>query len=199
MSMLRKIEKGLVFAARRCVYPISQRACTRLMVWWYRRHGMRILGQPNYIAAHVRFDGTDYSWVELNEGCTISDTVLVLTHDWSPYTIGRGLGLSLPEPIGIFRPVRVGRYAFVGIRSILMPGADVGDGAVIGAGSVVRGKVPPWTIMAGNPAEPVGDSRQFLLRNLRKMGRDDLAQQVEQTMGSSADRVQTQAGERLAW
>ncbi len=193
MGMLSKIEKAAIFSLRSLTWPFSARKCTQLMTWWYRRHGMKINGELNYLAAHVRIDGTDYSWVELNEGCTISDAVSILTHDWSPYTIGRGLGLDLPKPIGIFRPVRVGRYCFIGTRSVLMPGADVGDGSVIGAASVVRGKVPPWTIMVGNPAQPVGDSREFLLRNLRKMGREDLAQQVEKILADSRAAAGSQA------
>ncbi len=196
MGILKKVEKALIFGLRTVISPISPRHCTRLMVWWYRRRGMRIQGEPNYIAGHVAFDGTDYSWVELNEGCTISDWTQVLTHDWSPYTIGRGLGLDLPQPIGVFRTVRVGRFAFVGTRSILMPGVELGDGSLIGAGSVVRGKVPPWTIVAGNPAQPVGDSRQFLLKNLRKMGREDLARRVEEILGSSAAMSQKQTGDQ---
>ena len=179
MNIYMKIEKAIIFTLRNIISPISPAACTRFMIRFYRRKGMKILGQPNYLSAKVRIDGTDYSRIELNEGCTISSGVRVLTHDWSLYTIGRGMGLKLHKPIGIFRSVRVGRYAFVGAGSVLMPGADVGEGAVIGAGSVVRGSVPPWTIVVGSPAEPVGDSREFLCKNLRRMGMTDMLDQAE--------------------
>jgi acetyltransferase-like isoleucine patch superfamily enzyme len=49
-------------------------------------------------------------------------------------------------------PVTVGRGAWVGVGSILLPGADVGEGAVIAAGSVVRGRVTPHELWGGIPA-----------------------------------------------
>jgi maltose O-acetyltransferase len=49
-------------------------------------------------------------------------------------------------------PVTVGKGAWVGVGSILLPGADVGDGAVIAAGSVVRGRVEPYELWGGIPA-----------------------------------------------
>ncbi len=49
-------------------------------------------------------------------------------------------------------PVRIGRRAFVGGHSVLLKGTTIGEGAVVGAGSVVRGEVPPGQVWAGNPA-----------------------------------------------
>jgi acetyltransferase-like isoleucine patch superfamily enzyme len=49
-------------------------------------------------------------------------------------------------------PVRIGRRAFVGGHSILLKGTTIGEGAVVGAGSVVRGEVPPGQVWTGNPA-----------------------------------------------
>ena len=49
-------------------------------------------------------------------------------------------------------PVTVGKGAWIGGGSILLPGADVGEGAVVAAGSVVRGCVPPRELWGGVPA-----------------------------------------------
>jgi acetyltransferase-like isoleucine patch superfamily enzyme len=38
----------------------------------------------------------------------------------------------------------------------LLDGATLGQGCVIGAGSVIRGQVPAYSIMAGNPPIPLG-------------------------------------------
>lgn len=175
---MAKLEKALVFTLRKLISPWSPRLCTRLMVGYFRRKGMRILGEPNYLSATVAFDGTDYSAIELNEGCTISSFVRILTHDWSPYTIGRGAGLQMDEPVGVFRGVAIGRYAFVGTCSVLMPGAEIGEGAIVGAGTVVRGKVEPWKIVIGSPAQVVGDSREWVGKVLHRQGKLELLQEL---------------------
>jgi acetyltransferase-like isoleucine patch superfamily enzyme len=131
---------------------------------------MRINGTPNYLSARIWFDGTDYSAIELNEGCTISSSVYVLTHDWAIATIVRELGIELDKPVGITRPVRIGRNAFVGAGVIILPGSDIGNGALVGAGSVVRGNVEPFSIVTGNPARRVGDVREYVPRKLRDLG-----------------------------
>jgi acetyltransferase-like isoleucine patch superfamily enzyme len=182
----KKIEKVFIFSARNVISPFSPRAGTRLMTSFYRKNGMRIVGQPGFIASSVWFDGTDYSLIELNEGCTVSGYVRVLTHDWSLYAVGRGMGLKMEKPIGILRPVRIGRCAFIGMGAILLPGADVGDGAIVGAGSVVRGKVPSWTIVVGSPAQPAGGSREYLFKNLERMGLTELLHEARQIMENSS-------------
>ena len=53
------------------------------------------------------------------------------------------------------RPVRIGRAAWIGFDSCVLPGVTVGDGAIVGARSVVMHDVEPFTIVAGNPARLV--------------------------------------------
>ncbi len=50
-------------------------------------------------------------------------------------------------------PIVIGNDVWIGARVIILPGVNVGDGAVIGAGSVVTKDVPPCAIVAGNPAK----------------------------------------------
>ncbi len=42
--------------------------------------------------------------------------------------------------------------AWIGFNSIILKGVTIGEGAIVGAGSVVTKDVPDWTIVAGNPA-----------------------------------------------
>jgi acetyltransferase-like isoleucine patch superfamily enzyme len=53
------------------------------------------------------------------------------------------------------QPVRIGRAAWIGFDSCVLPGVTVGEGAVVGARSVVAADVPPFTIVVGNPARVV--------------------------------------------
>lgn len=50
----------------------------------------------------------------------------------------------------------IGRDVWIGYGAVILAGAEVGDGCIIGAGAVVRGSVPAFSIVAGNPAKVVG-------------------------------------------
>lgn len=52
--------------------------------------------------------------------------------------------------------IRIGSDVWIGSNCVLMGGIKVGDGAIIGAGSIVTKDVKPFTIVAGNPAKPIG-------------------------------------------
>ena len=51
------------------------------------------------------------------------------------------------------REVLIGKDVWLGANVIVLPGRTIGDGAVVGAGSVVTKDVPAFTIVAGNPAK----------------------------------------------
>ena len=53
------------------------------------------------------------------------------------------------------RGVRIGKECFIGPGSIILPDVQIGDGAVVTAGSVVTSSVPPMVVVQGNPAVPV--------------------------------------------
>jgi acetyltransferase-like isoleucine patch superfamily enzyme len=50
-------------------------------------------------------------------------------------------------------PVSIGNDVWIGCRCIVLKGVSIGDGAVVGAGSVVTKNVPAHTFVAGNPAQ----------------------------------------------
>ena len=50
------------------------------------------------------------------------------------------------------QPVAIGRDVWIGARVLVLPGVTIGDGAIVGAGSVVTRDVPAGAIVAGNPA-----------------------------------------------
>lgn len=53
----------------------------------------------------------------------------------------------------------IGADVFIGARAIILKGSRIGDAAVVGAGSVVAGEVPPCAVVAGNPARVIASSR----------------------------------------
>ncbi len=49
----------------------------------------------------------------------------------------------------------IGNDVWIGQNTVILPGVHIGDGAIIGLNSVVAGDVPPYTIVAGNPAKKI--------------------------------------------
>lgn len=49
-------------------------------------------------------------------------------------------------------PIKVCDNAWIGMNAIILKGVTIGEGAVVGAGSVVTKDVAPWTVVGGNPA-----------------------------------------------
>jgi acetyltransferase-like isoleucine patch superfamily enzyme len=58
------------------------------------------------------------------------------------------------EP-GLSHPISIGSNVWVGFDACILPGVTIGEGSIIGARSVVAHDVPPYTIVAGNPAQVI--------------------------------------------
>lgn len=66
------------------------------------------------------------------------------------FTTGHPLNISLGE-----MSVRIKHDAWVGAGATILRGVTVGEGAIVGAGSVVTKNVPPYSLVAGNPAQVI--------------------------------------------
>jgi acetyltransferase-like isoleucine patch superfamily enzyme len=51
--------------------------------------------------------------------------------------------------------IKISNKVWIGFNSIILKGVTIGEGAIVGAGSVVTKNVPAWTIVAGNPARVI--------------------------------------------
>jgi putative colanic acid biosynthesis acetyltransferase WcaF len=54
-----------------------------------------------------------------------------------------------------YSPIVIGSECWIAARAFIAPGVTIGDGAVIGAASVVTKNMPAWTVCAGNPCRPI--------------------------------------------
>lgn len=59
-----------------------------------------------------------------------------------------------PRPEEI-KPVRIGRYAWIGQNSFILKGVTIGEGSIVGVNSVVLTDVPPYCVVMGNPAKVI--------------------------------------------
>lgn len=57
-------------------------------------------------------------------------------------------------------PIRICDDSWIGMNSIILKGVTIGEGAIVGAGSLVTKDVPAWTVVAGNPARVVKTLQQ---------------------------------------
>ena len=114
-----------------------RRALVRAKTLYYTRvWGMDIDPTASF-SLSARFDKTYPAGVHVGAWSYIAFDAAILAHDMT-----RGLYLH----------TRIGRNCFIGARSVILPGIEIGDGSVVGTGSVVTRNVPPRCVVAGNPA-----------------------------------------------
>jgi len=60
------------------------------------------------------------------------------------------------DRVADLKPVIIRDFVWFGFGVMVMPGVEIGEGAILGMGSVITKKVPPLAIVTGNPAEIIG-------------------------------------------
>ena len=102
--------------------------------------------------------------IELHDYSTLSHGVRILTAI-DDYSGQRMSNSTLPDDVLRVHsaPVRIGLHVPVGTGSLILPGVEIGDGAAIGAMSLVAQSLPGWRIYAGNPIKDVGARARDLL------------------------------------
>lgn len=118
------------------------------------------IGDNCWIWHHSIIDASNN--ITIGKGTQIGAFVGIFTH--SSHIAIRLLGEDFIKQeashrIGYVRaPVIIGDYTFIAASSIIMPGTIIGKGCVIGAGSIVRGNIPDFSIVSGNPAKVIGST-----------------------------------------
>lgn len=119
-------------------------------------HGKGLsVGKSTVINPECRLDGR--GGLDIGENVSISREtfILTLTHDYNNSDFNL-----------VAKPVLIDDDAWLGIRSMVMPGVKIGKGAVVAAGSVVTKDVAPYDVVAGVPAKPVSERTKQQIKSV---------------------------------
>lgn len=130
--------------------------------------GFCISGDPKKFSMGVGSHIKSSTFIECSGGVTIGRyfhtgrglTIFSTSHNWKDCS-------KIPyDEVTLHRAVIIGDFVWAGANVTILPGAVIGTGVIISAGSVVRGKIPDYTIIAGNPAKVVGTRNEELFQKL---------------------------------
>ena len=157
-ALLQSMMDWVIFA------PFAHR---KVRPWLLRRMGANV-GKDCYIGDHCFFDQNHSNLITLEDHAHIASGSRFLCHQRIMKGYFKGddyakLGYRYGE-------IHLGKGILIGMECFVMPGVTVGDGAIVGAGSMVTKDVPEWTIAMGRPAEvvkeiPVREEKQIKSKN----------------------------------
>jgi acetyltransferase-like isoleucine patch superfamily enzyme len=132
---------GPIRIVRNYVVIYLARHCPSLSLkrWLFRRLGMT-LGKEVTIASGAVLDYFFPELVEIGENTVVGMDSMILTHEFlhDRWRSGR---------------VSIGRNVLLGAQSTILAGVTIGDGAIVGAKSLVHRNVPPRSFVSGVPIE----------------------------------------------
>lgn len=101
----------------------------------------------------VYFDAGNAEHIHIGDGAWITSRCLLLCHkrNLEEYVVGSDIN-TMPY---IVDDIWIGKGAHIGMETVIMPGVRIGDGAIIGAGSLITKDVPAYSVAVGRPAKVV--------------------------------------------
>ena len=111
------------------------------------------VGKDVYVGDHVAIDFSHADLIYIDDYAHITDCCRLLCHqrDLKGYCKGDNAA-DLPYRLG---EIHIGKGVMLGMETMVMPGVTIGDGAIIGAYSLVTKDIPAWTIATGRLAKVV--------------------------------------------
>lgn len=111
------------------------------------------VGKNVFVGDKVWIDAGHANLITVDDHAHIASGCRLLCHqrDLSDYKVGDDyakLGYKL-------KPIHLGKGSLLGMETFVMPGVTVGEGAIVGAGSLVTKDIPAWTIATGRPAKVI--------------------------------------------
>ena len=116
---------------------------SELIPTYYRRVLKMDIGRNVVLARTAVLDkNVNPRGIHIGDNSWILRDAIILAHDHCRGKNGKGMLFD----------TRIGKNCVIGVRSIILPGVEIGDHCVVAAGAVVTKNVPSHTAVAGNPA-----------------------------------------------
>lgn len=133
--------------------------------------------------------------LNIGDNVVICAKTTILTHDYSHTVLLHKYGKN----IGDAKPVSIGNNVFIGIGTMIVMGTEIGNNVIIGAQSVVHGKIPDNCVVAGNPAKVICTIEEFY--NKRIQNEEVCAMQNAKLAKERIGRAPTieEMGDAFAW
>jgi len=113
----------------------------------HRQWGDLRIGEQVVLSDNVVIDYTGR--VEIGSYVHISSGVKIYSHNHDCYQITHGVSTPIVET------TKIGDHGWIGANAIILSGVTIGDGCVIGAGSIVTHDIPDYSVAVGNPAKVI--------------------------------------------
>jgi acetyltransferase-like isoleucine patch superfamily enzyme len=131
---------------------------------WVYLSTQAVLGNYIHIAPSVSIIGGAPALLTMEDFTNIGSggRIVCATDDFMQGLISPVVPLEHRTVIN--KPVTFKRYATLGVNCTVLPGVTLGEGCIVGAGSVVTKDTKPWTVYAGCPAKPIKprDSKRII-------------------------------------
>jgi galactoside O-acetyltransferase len=113
------------------------------------------IGENVHIGSHCNIVGA--AGVRMGESANLSQGVRVFSESDDLAASGL-IGAQAPRDLRVIKSglVEISAFATVGANSVVLPGVMIGEGATLGALSLARADLEPWSINAGCPSRKVG-------------------------------------------
>jgi acetyltransferase-like isoleucine patch superfamily enzyme len=131
-------------------FPLFPQIMNRVRPVIWRWMGATI-GKNAIISYGVYLDVPGMKRLKIGKNALISPQTLFFFHRRDLHKYFQGMNAHDIPMKEYF--TTIGDNVQIGMRAMIMPGVTIGDGAVIGANSVVTKDIPPYAIVAGQPAK----------------------------------------------
>lgn len=129
--------------------PLNPR---KIRPWVLRKIGCNV-GKDVFIGSEVWIDSGNAHLITIDDHVHVTARTVLLCHkkDLNDYCIGDDYA-ALKY---MTAPIHLCKGCSTGTGTIILPGVTVGEGAIVGAGSLVTKDIPAWTVATGRPAKVV--------------------------------------------